>query len=519
MGIESICSFTEEEKRQIAEEVMREKRIDVVYGAFWTAYSHEAFPALEVVLDLLPFFALFDLDKSRYLAGLALKTSDAALRDKAKQVTEILGSGSFVPEYKARLSSLCQEIWKRPGLAGVQELDDAQQSEAIKSYITHIDDPMNPRLELELYLCCIDRPIFYNFWYNQSIGSFLESWLNSRYVHIDADPDQPLRPKEDIMKELKAATSSQIIDYEKLKTITGLGQASSIEDIIDCSRFKSENEVFMRRLGEGSFGSTYMAASREMAKTLAIKVIENPSPDSIESIAMAFINHPNIVRYYYSGKNLIKKDGKPVYTIIMDFVDGKTVREYVKLVNKVPLDEIHKFASQLFDAALYLEDNGMRHGDIHFNNAIITPKRDIMLVDLGLASSCKQPSPYLPNRRFGGPDDFVSIAQLLYFMATGEHLFALSPSSTITGTDIADDIAQERARVMADSGGELLEEYKHKICLNIPTNPPSLTCTIIVCCLIYGCATNKEKVKNYRDTLRSYAEENSFAENTRLGNR
>jgi serine/threonine protein kinase len=246
---------------------------------------------------------------------------------------------------------------------------------------------------------------------------------------------------------------------------------------------------------------------------VAIKIVEDSAPGSIEAIALSNINHPNIVRYYYSGKNLIKKDGNPVYTIMMDFVDGKTAREYVQLVNPVPIEELHNFAYQLIDAALYLEGKGMRHGDIHFNNAIITPKRDIVLVDLGLASSCKQPSPYPPNRRFGGPNDFVSIAQLIYFMATGEHLFAWSPGTTITGTDIADEIAEERARVMADSGGELLKEYERKIITNISGNHNNsgLLMSIVEDCLRYGCASNGKDVGYYKDKMKSYIAEKRFA--------
>jgi len=99
------------------------------------------------------------------------------------------------------------------------------------------------------------------------------------------------------------------------------------------------------------------------------------------------------------------------------------------------------------------------HRDIRPANIMIDEERDEpVIVDFGIATEDRQALPK-NNKRFGGPNDLTSLGQVMYYMATGMHLFDQSQSMSRTFGSVADEINDYRTKVYSDPTGKLLEQH------------------------------------------------------------
>jgi len=97
------------------------------------------------------------------------------------------------------------------------------------------------------------------------------------------------------------------------------------------------------------------------------------------------LDHPNIVRYLYRGKDELGD------FLLLDYIDGITLREYITTTQlpkdfKSRLQAILPYIQQLCDAVEYLHQSGIYHGDIKPENILITKKSNtVKLIDFGHA--------------------------------------------------------------------------------------------------------------------------------------
>jgi len=98
-----------------------------------------------------------------------------------------------------------------------------------------------------------------------------------------------------------------------------------------------------------------------------------------EARLLAKLDHPNIVTLY----NFLEEDMK--FYLIMQFVKGKTLEEYIREKGKLSLDEAIRIFSQVCDALGYAHQMGVIHRDIKPANIMITSDMRVKVMDFGIA--------------------------------------------------------------------------------------------------------------------------------------
>lgn len=146
-----------------------------------------------------------------------------------------------------------------------------------------------------------------------------------------------------------------------------------------------------RLLGKGGMSSVYLAEHILMRRQCAIKVLPIKRVEDTsylarfhrEARAVASLDHPNIVRAYDIDHE--SEGEKDIHFLVMEYVDGQSLHEFVKDKGPLPLDDTAEFFRQ---AALGLENahkNGLIHRDVKPGNLLIDRSNVVKVLDLGLA--------------------------------------------------------------------------------------------------------------------------------------
>ncbi len=141
------------------------------------------------------------------------------------------------------------------------------------------------------------------------------------------------------------------------------------------------------RLGSGGMGAVFKATDLELARDVALKIL-NPSSSNDPSLVARFrnearacaqLNHDNIARVFWAGS----QDG--LYFIAYEFATGSTIRDLIVEKGCVsPADTIN-YAIQVTLALNHTAAAGIVHRDIKPSNIMLTDSGRIKVVDLGLA--------------------------------------------------------------------------------------------------------------------------------------
>lgn len=122
----------------------------------------------------------------------------------------------------------------------------------------------------------------------------------------------------------------------------------------------------------------------------------------------------------------------------LEYISGKSLHQILKDEGKLSLERTVHYSSGILNGLLELRQVGIwHHRDIKPANIMIDEEKDrAVIIDLGIATSIKDASAR-GNRRFGSPsgkkaNDLISLGQVVYKMAAGEHIFAESKSMEMT---------------------------------------------------------------------------------------
>lgn len=140
--------------------------------------------------------------------------------------------------------------------------------------------------------------------------------------------------------------------------------------------------------GAGSFARVYRAIHRDTDNILAVKVLRKrfaSEPDKCELFLREgkmglMLRHPGIVRIDDVGK-----ESNTSY-ITMEFVEGQTLRELIKIRGGLDLARGIDMALQLVTALEYAHGEGVTHRDLKASNVLVSSVGRAKLVDFGLAS-------------------------------------------------------------------------------------------------------------------------------------
>jgi serine/threonine-protein kinase len=103
-----------------------------------------------------------------------------------------------------------------------------------------------------------------------------------------------------------------------------------------------------------------------------------------EAHSAAGLNHPSIVSVYDTGED-IAPDGTPQPFIVMEYVEGRTLRDIIKTEGTLPARRAMEIVADVCAALDFSHRNGIIHRDIKPANVMITPAGAVKVMDFGIA--------------------------------------------------------------------------------------------------------------------------------------
>lgn len=149
-------------------------------------------------------------------------------------------------------------------------------------------------------------------------------------------------------------------------------------------------------IGRGGMAEVHIGNDTRLNRIVAIKILrQDLARDPIfqarfrrEAQSAANLNHPSIVAVYDTGEEpFTASDGTEIQVpyIVMEYVEGHTVRELLTDGNPVPIPEAVEIVSGVLDALEYAHHQHLVHRDIKPGNVMITTTGKVKVMDFGIA--------------------------------------------------------------------------------------------------------------------------------------
>ena len=143
----------------------------------------------------------------------------------------------------------------------------------------------------------------------------------------------------------------------------------------------------IRAIGEGGMANVYLGYDTILDRNVAIKVLRGDLSNDEkfvrrfqrEALSASSLAHPNIVEMYDVGED----DG--IYYIVMEYVEGKTLKQLLKKRGTLTLSEAIDIMSQLTDGMAHAHDSYIIHRDLKPQNIMIKDDGQIKITDFGIA--------------------------------------------------------------------------------------------------------------------------------------
>ena len=151
-------------------------------------------------------------------------------------------------------------------------------------------------------------------------------------------------------------------------------------------------------LGYGGMAEVFRGRDIRLGRDVAVKTLRVDLAREIsfqarfrrEAQSAASLNHPAIVAVYDTGESML--DGVPVPYIVMEYVEGRTLRDLLKTERRVMPTRALEITAEILAALDYSHRNGIIHRDIKPANVMLTPAGDVKVMDFGIARSVAQAS-------------------------------------------------------------------------------------------------------------------------------
>lgn len=193
----------------------------------------------------------------------------------------------------------------------------------------------------------------------------------------------------------------------------------------------------IKTIGEGGMANVYLANDEILERKVAIKVLRGDLSNDEkfirrfkrEALSVSNLSHPNIVEVYDVGE----EDGN--YYIVMEYIEGKTLKQLLQKRGALTLTEVIDIMSQLTDGLAHAHEAYIIHRDIKPQNIMIEDNGLIKITDFGIAMALNSTQltqtnsvmgsvHYLPPEQANGKgstikSDIYSLGILMYELLTG----------------------------------------------------------------------------------------------------
>ena len=208
------------------------------------------------------------------------------------------------------------------------------------------------------------------------------------------------------------------------------------------------NYKIISKIGEGGMATVYLAKHIRLDTLVAIKILKPVLATNQkirqrfiqEAKIMASLNHPNIT------KVLDFEEYKDRLAIVIEYLEGMTLKDYTKQKGGLNTDEAIKLFENILPAFDFAHKKGIVHRDIKPSNIFITKTGEIKIMDFGIAKMVEEKTLTRTGAQMGTPaymspeqvndakhidnlSDIYSLGVLLWFVLKGKPPYDISNTS------------------------------------------------------------------------------------------
>ena len=220
----------------------------------------------------------------------------------------------------------------------------------------------------------------------------------------------------------------------------------------------------IKSIGEGGMANVYLAYDTILDRRVAVKVLRGDLSNDEkfvrrfqrEALSASSLSHPNIVEMYDVGED------NGIYYIIMEYIEGKTLKQLIKKRGALTLSEAIDIMLQITDGISEAHNSYIIHRDLKPQNIMIKEDGSIKITDFGIAMALNSTQltqtnsvmgsvHYLPPEQASGKgstirSDIYSMGILFYELLTGNLPFRGDNAVEIALKQMRDEIPSVRKK-------------------------------------------------------------------------